>query len=432
MTHIRPLRTAAVSVLALVTLLLGPGATSAAAAGSGPERIVSTVSRTDAPEGATRSPAPRTLQERRDLSPEKESTEQAERRLALSKKLHRSRADSDRKSDAGGNEPTRVPPNINYCMDEDGSYDQDGLVVDHFFYCQAGRYTVKRERCNWFWCTTIGQAWFRMTTIGRGEDGDRKLTFVTLMDEVRTVGNTSGFVIRNSMDCRAHGSAKCNADPLNGRTEPLSRWLNVPSAFYEFRSPLDGSTGQDLLSWYDFDQKLELVGANSVDMGGNGFRCDSAHYLSGNRGCMFDRVVSLFAELRLGDPAVNESARHILDAQYRPDLTVPRKANKRVPGAVTSGRPLSRVYHDTRLRDNNHAQAVRTCRAEFGNYPRRGQDCDEYPFQSTYEGAASGDDNYSARALDKDDNQTAGRKLGAWYTWERILDDDPFYVFIRN
>lgn len=77
--------------------------------------------------------------------------------------------------------------------------------------------------------------------------------------------------------------------------------------------------------------------------------------------------------------------------------------------------------------------SVSTCKAYYGDdYATYGQDCDEYPFQSTTQGAASGDDRYSARALTSEDNQVAGRMLGDWYSSQRILDSDPFYVYIQG
>jgi hypothetical protein len=38
---------------------------------------------------------------------------------------------------------------------------------------------------------------------------------------------------------------------------------------------------------------------------------------------------------------------------------------------------------------------------------------------------------FSARALDKKDNQKAGSQLSSWYSDERILDGDAFYVEVK-
>ncbi|WP_368860256.1 NucA/NucB deoxyribonuclease domain-containing protein [Streptomyces sp. M2CJ-2] len=77
-------------------------------------------------------------------------------------------------------------------------------------------------------------------------------------------------------------------------------------------------------------------------------------------------------------------------------------------------------------------------------YPRRpggggGKDCDEYPFRSSAEGAArykyEGDefkDDFSVRYIIREENQEAGRRLGAWYHSDRILDWEAFTVTIGD
>nr|WP_239085294.1 hypothetical protein [Streptomyces halstedii] len=61
--------------------------------------------------------------------------------------------------------------------------------------------------------------------------------------------------------------------------------------------------------------------------------------------------------------------------------------------------------------------------------PGVNRECDEYPFASTYEGAAQHakdsskpKDNYSARPLPKTDNGAAGNILKAFMDRNRILD----------
>ncbi|MFI7232486.1 Ig-like domain-containing protein [Nonomuraea angiospora] len=68
-------------------------------------------------------------------------------------------------------------------------------------------------------------------------------------------------------------------------------------------------------------------------------------------------------------------------------------------------------------------------------------ECDEYPFASTKNGAGYAADNgmknhYSLRAVGKSHNSTAtgshGRALGSFYTRNRVLADDKFWVWIVN
>ncbi|GDY33975.1 NucA/NucB deoxyribonuclease domain-containing protein [Gandjariella thermophila] len=65
-----------------------------------------------------------------------------------------------------------------------------------------------------------------------------------------------------------------------------------------------------------------------------------------------------------------------------------------------------------------------------------GQECDEYPFQSAYEGSSTSTDGKpyqwlgSARPIDGGDNGRGGTKLANFYGMKRILDNDPFFVAI--
>ncbi|NJP52472.1 hypothetical protein HCJ93_21030, partial [Streptomyces sp. SBST2-5] len=58
--------------------------------------------------------------------------------------------------------------------------------------------------------------------------------------------------------------------------------------------------------------------------------------------------------------------------------------------------------------------------------------CDEYPFASTQEGSTKGDNRFSVRLIDGDDNETGGRRLDQMYTLNRMLDGDAFYMKITN
>ena len=59
-----------------------------------------------------------------------------------------------------------------------------------------------------------------------------------------------------------------------------------------------------------------------------------------------------------------------------------------------------------------------------------GQVCDEYPFQSTAQGAASGTIkiNWDLRTVDADHNRKVGSMLSILYASERFWYGDHFYV----
>ncbi|MFF8366820.1 NucA/NucB deoxyribonuclease domain-containing protein [Rhodococcus erythropolis] len=87
----------------------------------------------------------------------------------------------------------------------------------------------------------------------------------------------------------------------------------------------------------------------------------------------------------------------------------------------------------------NNAIPARHHHFKFSNYTSGGKECDEYPFASTYEGAAEHDYdpeakkfNFSAKPIPKDDNQAGGLILKSFYAKNRIIDglDDGFIVKI--
>ncbi|MFI1972577.1 NucA/NucB deoxyribonuclease domain-containing protein [Streptomyces cinnamoneus] len=74
--------------------------------------------------------------------------------------------------------------------------------------------------------------------------------------------------------------------------------------------------------------------------------------------------------------------------------------------------------------------------------PKSGQQCDEYPFRTTLEGAASKDWDFSVRAVDRSDNAGAGSRLKLYVLHERILrwdagladpqrSNDAYWVNVR-
>ncbi|NUK52298.1 hypothetical protein HRW14_18845 [Streptomyces lunaelactis] len=103
---------------------------------------------------------------------------------------------------------------------------------------------------------------------------------------------------------------------------------------------------------------------------------------------------------------------------------------------------MHRLYLDAQRRKDNRAKALSNCRRYFGpDYTQGGKDCDEYPFATTYEGAAQADHdphaeklNFSVLPVDSTQNQNAGRMLGQFLTRNRIIDgpEDGFLVKISS
>ncbi|WP_409461720.1 NucA/NucB deoxyribonuclease domain-containing protein [Amycolatopsis sp. GA6-003] len=136
-------------------------------------------------------------------------------------------------------------------------------------------------------------------------------------------------------------------------------------------------------------------------------RCDNM--LPGRgAGCVLSAVTpEMFYRL---DGPYPELAKHIQKAQA-----------KGLPGA-RGGTPLQRATEDV-VKDRNRAVACPD------SLPRpEGKDCDEYPFASTWEGAAFGP--YDVEMINSWQNQQGGSALSDFYDEERVLNLDPFWVTI--
>ncbi|MEV6494206.1 GDSL-type esterase/lipase family protein, partial [Actinoplanes sp. NPDC051633] len=110
-----------------------------------------------------------------------------------------------------------------------------------------------------------------------------------------------------------------------------------------------------------------------------------------------------------------EVSQHIKDSQRQGS-----------PGAPGSGRPLHRTFDEQTINDKYAA----SCPASFPRGP--GQSCDEYPFKTTREGAASGGP-YTARAVTATHNSDHGNALNtSFYVPNRVFDGDAFWVRITD
>lgn len=176
-----------------------------------------------------------------------------------------------------------------------------------------------------------------------------------------------------------------------------------------------------------------MVGSNSATFGAGEFRCDYGRGLSVVSRCVFPTATETFSRLSATDPTHAQAADHILTALYQPSLTMPPVENKVIPGLPGGLYPLTRAVDQHTIR-RNRVRARGACLRYDTNYKRNrrelGLECDEFPFASTLQGAASGGD-FSVRGIPAADNQAGGAALQAWYNVFRILEYDEFYVAIR-
>jgi hypothetical protein len=327
------------------------------------------------------------------------------------------------------------------CEEWESAWHENGVVIDHFSFCSLQRIEAELKVCIGTRCRTIGEAEFTVVTEGTGVVGAREVRYDVMLTDWDVDGIWQTFVFTVDVDCENDGPVFCNPGTnTGGRSSSINSWMRDPLVRVDWVSPLAGSTGVDQLAWYDFRTSLQLNANTPMTFGENGFRCDSATYVRGRQGCVFDHVEEIWAApLDTGNP--NQALQHIYDAQTAPDTTYPvwPQGGKTIPGSVASLEPLSRDYYDTSLRRANRRAAVAVCRNVWGtNYPapKPGEppassyECDEYPFCSTYQGAAAGDNRFSARRIVDAHNTTGGIMLGTFYSAQRVLHDDPFFVHV--
>ena len=133
---------------------------------------------------------------------------------------------------------------------------------------------------------------------------------------------------------------------------------------------------------------------------------------------------SNYYTLSLSDPSVQTVAQHIYDAEYGTSTTPPLPDQFGVPGA---NNPLIRDTNQADIDANRKA----SCAGFVSNGP--GDSCDEYPFASTYQGAAFvGPGRYSTAHVPSDQNKQAGSDRNGFFLTQRIINGDPFYALITT
>jgi hypothetical protein len=162
-------------------------------------------------------------------------------------------------------------------------------------------------------------------------------------------------------------------------------------------------------------QASDVVNTPNGPISGLNGRCDTM--ATSTDGCVNDFFSPTFTIDSTAYPLVGPVAQHIYDAQNG-GLSIAWG----VPTSVnSSGGALHRDTSDSDRRANNLAACA-------GVSIGPGQNCDEFPFESTYEGAAF-QSVFSAIAVPATANSSQGGLIAAFYGGNRVLDGaDPFYV----
>lgn len=169
-------------------------------------------------------------------------------------------------------------------------------------------------------------------------------------------------------------------------------------------------------------------------------RCDVGLARRGTKGCVYWEAPAIFSGISASDPDVDESAIHIREAQA---TGIRGKFVGADDGSILGGSdasPLTRTRSQELIkknRDKARRQYVEQYAEEpvcelttDPDEPPGPCNCDEYPFASTNEGASRGQ--FSVKRIDSKDNQRAGARLGNFFTSQRVIEDEKFYVNITD
>ncbi|MFJ3926468.1 ricin-type beta-trefoil lectin domain protein [Streptomyces sp. NPDC090022] len=314
--------------------------------------------------------------------------------------------------------------------------------MNHFEFCRWGYNTLtKLDGAG----RVEGQVRFKETEVGQGSGEKRVGTIHTKVTEVTVTGTFVGASMTMSPSAAGHpGACTTTFGSSSSYVEPLASWGDTYISYDVIGHALQGDQARiDKPLFCNFQSNWKVSGPKGTSdwhhAPEQAMRMDSAKYLEkfgsqGAEGAIFNRIIPWFT-YDYDDASVKQVAEHIFSAYVNPLSTEPRvDVAKKIPGAYSSTSMLTRNYSDFND-DSRRIQAANTkakdaaCKNLVKGDPT--YQCDEFPFASTKEGAGSGE-NFSVRYVPGVVNGSAGGKLAAWYSQERILDGDKFQVQILN
>ncbi|MFI1539206.1 NucA/NucB deoxyribonuclease domain-containing protein [Streptomyces anandii] len=350
-----------------------------------------------------------------------------------------------------------------YTLDEcrkkdDGSPGQQWYYHNHFSSCGVARgnylYLMGRDNTPVAWYT------FRITVLGAGYRDQKKMHYELYTDQWTPHGAVDPTArIGITLSC---AGVKC--ETTGGVDDSMiEEWITDPGKkvtadFDTMGAPPDrndtGHYPQDRVSHHQFEVNV-VSPLRTVPRGmTQRFRCDEPDNGYGGTmkpGCIYDQVP---ATMHYSYKKYPNLAKHIYDAQKHPKSTYPASTfpglNLVIPGdrdaAPANRKPLRRLYpgmdsYAESYYENNRTTVSTSCAALT---PKSGEECDEYPFASTWEGAyfhtkhndPSDPDfkwYYSVRYIPgKTENGPGGTDLASWYVQDHILASDPFWVKIDD
>lgn len=218
------------------------------------------------------------------------------------------------------------------------------------------------------------------------------------------------------------------ADPQQNDLETFR--LNTDRLYFHAKGSVDRGDGNGSANFFSLDDSAVQV------------RCDRNVAEQGTQGCVLPLAAPVY-ELKTTDVAT-EATEHIREAQANgsPGNFLMKAGTRAVAdeSVTNSTKALQRLKNAGELipSDPNRAAACersnslinvrpqysRSCTpATPGGEVPTGCQCDEYPFNSSYQGAAYLPDLTSVRYINATENNNAGGvKLKTWYKTMRVLD----------
>lgn len=256
-------------------------------------------------------------------------------------------------------------------------------------------------------------------------------------------------------------------------------WQSGQEATFELYSAKDGWQSPDpskekrqycaITISHAFDMGRGTVGENAFVKKVTVYtRCDSASYLWSSGGCVFAGITPVL-HVRHG-VGYDTQWSHLKFARDHQNATYPQLGlPKTIPGFSKTSL-ITRCAYDSICgkKGTNRREARKACRAWFGrdyskkysappggvqedpsrpdepdgilddgivDYPGVQGDCDEYPFNATYEGssqASKGKYNFSVYVISGPENQYAGNQMNMWANRERLVDGDKYWINVEN
>ncbi|GAB3006719.1 hypothetical protein GCM10027184_75200 [Saccharothrix stipae] len=368
--------------------------------------------------------------------------------------------------------PPRRPPaepegtEFQECLDSDGANSVTGRVHNRFLWCQRWTLEAKRFTTGPTGTRVVASMTMKYSAVAYGrDDGNRGVTVFFRGDDADFWPTPKGYIRPEStlyQRVACQGENVCHDDAAHTGKQ-IKDWVGRWTRF-DVTSDGSGSSRDDkvtrhqwLFNGYVIDSwNMRLLDGDSDR---HTIRCDSAAYFGLKRrgACVFDDVTP-HLQYSLDEEAVDEVAEHIRCAQDepfclrdgQPHKTYPRtEGPKFIPGKFIAGdrddfRALHRINASRANPDARYTANRNTVRSTCAKLPTdvydtsKGQECDEYPFASTAEGAACcqpplQDWDFSVEGVLKADNGCAGNALKKYYRDDRVLyQQDGFFVRITN